>query len=223
MKLKDKNKIIDRYEKRLKELGPVQESLGWLKGRQKLRFYVLKNIDNFHESDSVLDVGCAFGDLKQFLIQSGWNGKYIGVDIVPGLILQSRRKYKKIDVRELDILTDDFKEKTDWVFSSGALTSKTFEEDSYDYVEKMLIKMFEICQKGVSVNFCSPNVTFQSEVNFHPNFDKILKIASSITRRFSLIHDYMPYEFTLYLYKDDILNSEINIFESFEDLHEKLK
>lgn len=223
MEAKDKNKIIDRYEKRLKELGPVQESLGWLKGRQKLRFYVLKNIDHFQKSDSVLDVGCAFGDLKQFLMQCGWDGKYIGVDIVPGLILQSRIKYKKIDVRELDILTEDFKEKTDWVFSSGALTSKTCDEDSYDYVEKMLIKMFEICKKGVSVNFCSPNVTFQSEVNFHPNFDKILKIVSSITRRFSLIHDYMPYEFTLYLYKDDTLNSEINIFERFKDLHEKLK
>ena len=92
MEAKDKNKIIDRYEKRLKELGPVQESLGWLKGRQKLRFYVLKNIDHFQKSDSVLDVGCAFGDLKQFLMQCGWDGKYIGVDIVPGLILQSRIK-----------------------------------------------------------------------------------------------------------------------------------
>ena len=223
MKQKDKNKIISRYEKRLKELGPVEQSLGWLKGRQNLRFYILKNIENFKNNDSVLDVGCAFGDLKQFLHQSGWNGKYTGVDIVPGLILESKKKYKNIDTREIDILNDDFKGNFDWVFCSGALTSKTEQEDSYHYIEKMLFKMYEISNKGVSINFCSPNVTFESNINFHPKFDKILKIVSSITKRFSLIHDYMPYEFTLYLYKDDIVNSDINVFDSFYGLYEKLK
>lgn len=223
MKTKDKNKIIERYENRLNELGPVQESLGWLKGRQKLRFFILKNIDKFNNDDSVLDVGCAFGDLKQFLIQTGWNGRYVGIDIVPALILQAHKKYKNIDARVLDILVDEINDEIDWVFCSGALTSKTEEEDSYSYLKKMLVKMFEISKKGVSVNFCSPNVTFESDVNFHPNFDKILKIVCSITKRFSLIHDYMPYEFTLYLYKDDSVNSNINIFNQFNDLHNTLK
>ena len=33
----------------------------------------------------------------------------------------------------------------------------------------------------------------------------------------------MPYEFTLYLYKDDKVNTDINIFSQFNELHNTLK
>lgn len=222
MKKKDKIKIINRYEKRLETLGPVPESLGWLKGRQKLRFLKLKNIDQFNANDTVLDVGCGFGDLNLFLIENGWKGNYVGIDIVSALINQAKKKNKNLDFREIDILVDYFEEKFDWVFSSGALTSKTEEENTYDYINKMLIKMFQLCNKGIAINFCSPNVSFESKVNFHPDFGKILAIVSSISKRFSLLHDYMPYEFTVYIYKDDNVNSSINIFDRYDDIQKDL-
>lgn len=219
---KDKQKIIERYEQRLREFGPVQKSLGWLKGRQRFRFYYLMNIERFGKNDSVLDIGCAYGDLKDFLLKEGWNGKYCGVDIVPSLIEIAKDKYQGIDARVVDILTEKFDEKFDWVMSSGALTSKT-EDDTYVYFSQMIGKMFEICKKGVAVNFCSPYVEFQSDVNFHPEIPKLLAIVTSHTKRFVLRHDYMPYEFTLYMYKDDAVNADANIFESENEIYNKYK
>lgn len=223
MEDKDKKKIIERYEGRIKEFGPVQKSLGWLKGRQRFRFLYLKQIERFVNNDSVLDVGCGYGDLKDFLLREKWNGKYTGVDIVPKLIEIAREKYQDIDARVTDILMDKFEEKYDWVFSSGALTSITEAEDTYVYFEKMLTKMFSLCNKGVSVNFCSPYVEFQSDVNFHPDITKLLQIVTKLTKRFSLRHDYMPYEFTIYLYKDADINKDVNIFSSETTIYETYK
>lgn len=223
MKEKDKQKIINRYEGRLKEFGPVQKSLGWLKGRQRFRFFYLQEIERFSPDDSVADIGCGYGDLFNHLKESGWKGEYVGIDIVPGLIKEAKVKYPKASFLLTDIIEDNYTKKSDWIFSSGALTSKTEEVDSSLHLETMLKKMFSLCNKGVAVNFCSPFVEFESDVNFHPDITKLLQIISKLTKRFSLRHDYMPYEFTLYLYKDSTIYSEANIFKSELDIYKKLK
>ncbi|MBI3500573.1 MAG: class I SAM-dependent methyltransferase [Bacteroidetes bacterium] len=223
MKEKDKKKIINRYESRLKQFGPVQKSLGWLRGRQRFRFHYLKQVTGFEKNDSVLDIGCGYGDLWRHLQQNGWKGKYTGIDIVPGLINEANKRYPKINFRLTDITSGKFNEVHDWVFSSGALTSKTEEIDSHEHIRQMLQKMFALCRKGVSANFCSPLVDFESDVNFHPQFDRILKITSELTKRFVLRHDYMPYEFTLYLYKNDAVNTKSNVFQSEMKLYNQLK
>jgi len=219
----DKEKIVTRYESRLKEYGPVPQALGWFKGRQKFRFHFLAEIDGFQPYDSVLDVGCAYGDLEPFLRSFAWKGDYCGVDIAPGLIKEGERKYPDVDLRVLDIQEEELDRTFDWVFCSGALTSKTAEVDSYKHVKSMLSIMFNLCEKGVSVNFVSPYVDYQSEVNFHPNMSRIIEIMAELTRRFSLRHDYMPYEFTVYLYKEFEISAKANIFNKHWDLYQRLR
>lgn len=223
MEEKDKAKIIDRYEDRLKKLGPVPQALGWLKGRQAFRFHFLAEIAGFGHEDSVLDLGCAFGDLEPYLRSLGWKGLYCGIDIVPGLIAEGKIKFPHLDLRLLDIQNESFAEHFDWVFSSGALTSKTEETDSYDHLQSILGIMFGICKKGVSVNFCSPHVEFQSEVNLHPDLGKLGAIFTGFTQRFCIRHDYMPYEFTAYLYKNDGIYRQANVFDAYEPLYQELR
>jgi len=223
MEEKDKQKIIERYEGRLKMYGPVQKSLGWLKGRQRFRFHYLEEIRGFLKKDSVLDIGCGYADLSRHLLENNWKGHYCGIDIVPGLVEEAKKKYPNADVRLFDITQQQLGEQFDWVFSSGALTSKTESIDSYDHLETMLRAMYKLCRKGVAVNFCSPLVEFESDVNFHPDFGKLLGIVTKLTNRFTLRHDYMPYEFTLYLYTDNEINKEANIFASENFYYDKLK
>ena len=219
----DKEKIVTRYESRLKEYGPVPQALGWFKGRQKFRFHFLAEIDGFQPHDSILDVGCAYGDLEPFLRSLSWKGDYCGVDIVPGLIKEGEKKYPNFDLRLLDIQEEKLDRTFDWVFSSGALTSKTAEVDSYKHVKSMLSIMFNLCEKGVSVNFVSPYVDYQSKINFHPNMSRIIEIIAGLTGRFSLRHDYMPYEFTVYLYRESEISRDANIFKKHQDLYQSLR
>lgn len=219
----DKEVIIKRYETRLKEYGSVPKALGWFKGRQCFRFYFLAQIDGVQPEDSILDLGCAFGELYPFMRSLGWHGEYMGVDIVPALIEEGRKRYSDLDLAVMDIQVKQPDRKFDWVFCSGALTSRTAEVDSYEHVKSMLGIMFNLCEKGVSVNFVSPYVDYQSEVNFHPKMSRIIEIIAELTRRFSLRHDYMPYEFTVYLYKELEISTEANIFKKHWDLYQRLR
>ena len=219
----DKSKIIDRYKSRVEDLGYSNKALGWLKNRQKFRFHYLQQILGFEQNDSVLDVGAAFGDLMAHLANTGWKGKYCGIDIVPELISCGKERYAGIDLREVDLQEDQFTERFDWVFCSGVLTSKTEAVDSYDHLAGMLKLMFSLCRKGISVNFLSPIIDFSTDINFHPDFGKLIQIISELTRRFTLRHDYMPYEFSVYLYADDQIDTKVNVFESNKKIYRKLK
>ena len=57
--------------------------------------------------DSVLDVGCGFADLYDHLRGRGWEGRYRGLDIVPGLLDVARRRHPSLDLQEADIATYD--------------------------------------------------------------------------------------------------------------------
>lgn len=220
---KDKKIIIDRYEGRLKEWGPVQKSLGWFKGRQKYRFNFLREIDGLGINDSILDVGCGYGDLSAYLKEMGWKGKYCGIDIVPGLIEIAREKYPDEEFHLIDLQIQKFSKKYDWIFCSGALTTPTTDIDSYIHLEEMLSIFYSICNKGISVNFFSPLVDYVVEGSFHPQFHKLIDIVIKFSKRFTIRHDYMPYEYTLYMYKNDLINKEVNIFEVHNDLYQNLK
>lgn len=223
MNEKDKKIIINRYEERLKKWGPVQKSLGWFKGRQKYRFYFLKEIDNFELNDSVLDVGCGYGDLSAYLKDLGWKGKYCGIDIVPGLIEIARKKYPEEEFHLLDLQIEKFEFNYDWIFCSGALTTPTTDIDSYQHLEEMLRIFYSICIKGISVNFFSPLVDYVVEGSFHPEFHKLIEIVTKFSKRFTIRHDYMPYEYTLYIYKQDNINKEVNIYAAHNNIYENLK
>ena len=223
MHQEDKKTIINRYESRLGKYGSGPQALGWFKGRQRFRFHFLLDMEDFKANDSILDVGCAYGDLEHFLRARDWRGEYEGVDIVPGLIVEGQKKYPHLNLRVQDIQEERPSKIYDWVVSSGALTSKTDNVDSYDHIQSMLRIMFGACRKGVSVNFVSPFIDYVSDVNFHPDLSKIIDIVSQLSIRFTIRHDYMPYEFTVYIYKSSDIETKANIFERHKDLYRDLK
>ena len=101
----DRQDYIARYEGRLKRFGYSPESLGWGRhGRQEVRFSVLAEYAMRNRTASVLDVGCGFADLYDFLRARGWTGLYTGLDIVPGLLEEAHRRNPLLDLREADIV-----------------------------------------------------------------------------------------------------------------------
>src|SRR5690242_20611090 len=90
----------NRYNERLSRLGYSPESLGWGGGkeRQFLRFKILCEI-GIEKDDSILDVGCGFADLYEYLTITGWSGRYTGVDINGKLLELAREVHNGVDVR----------------------------------------------------------------------------------------------------------------------------
>lgn len=211
MKEEDKKAIINRYNERLKIYGYDQRALGWFKGRQPLRFKVLSEIGDLNKC-SILDVGCGFGDLYGFLIKSNLNIEYTGVDINPDLTKIAKEIYPDAHFEVKDIEQENINDNFDWVFASGLFEFKVHDDE---YVQKMLKRMFEISNKGIAADFLSNYVDFKNEDAYYASPEEIFSFCKILSKRVTIRHDYMPFEFCVYVYKDDRVN-ERNVFAEFE-------
>jgi SAM-dependent methyltransferase len=217
VKTEDRLDYVERYEKRLQEFGYSPATLGWgVHGRQEVRFPVLAEYALRMPDCSVLDVGCGFGDLYDFLRNRGWHGHYTGIDIVPGLLEVARERHPGLDVQELDITDDpaslgDY----DFVISSGAFNAALPSGSNEVHIEAGLRSMYGRSRNATCIDFLSSYVDFQKAGAYHTDPNWAFATAKRLTRRVLLRHDYMPYEFSIFLFRDDAI-SERNVFRFVE-------
>lgn len=218
MKPIDRDAYIERYERRLREHGPTPEALGWGKeARQDVRFAVLAAPALVAPESRVLDVGCGFADLYGFLSARGWRGRYTGVDLVPGLLAEARRRHPDLDLRQLDVtssehlqLDGDF----DLAVASGVFNAALEAGDNQGHIRKGLANLLAHAEV-VAVDFLSTWVDFRQDGAWHTDPAWAFETGRGLTRRLALRLDYMPYEFALFLYRDATI-SERNVFAGHE-------
>lgn len=217
--------VLDRYTERVRKHGFSPRSLGWRKGRQEVRFTVLADV-GITDGDSVLDVGCGFGDFARFLRHVGLKASYRGCDINEEVVDLGRKEDESLPLEVRDLEEEPFPDGSfDWVVSSGLFEFLSYgdERKQMEWVRSMLGRMVQTSKKGIAADFLSSYVDYRDETNFHADPREVIKAAKALTRRVVLRHDYMPYEFCLYIYKDDTIN-ERNVFSSFDaTLAEDLK
>ncbi|HWW62936.1 MAG TPA: class I SAM-dependent methyltransferase [Thermoanaerobaculia bacterium] len=200
---RDRLALIARYESRLARHGRTPEALGWGKsGKQEIRFAVLAAAAIAQPESSVLDVGCGFADLYDFLVAHGWRGRYTGVDLVPGLLEVARDRHPQLELRELDITTAQLGAH-DFVIGSGIANTALQHVDELAHVETLIAAMFAHANAMVAIDFLSTWVDFIREGAWHTDPAWALATAHKLTRRVALRHDYLPYEFALFLRRDD--------------------
>jgi SAM-dependent methyltransferase len=219
LKEDDRQDYIEQYESRLRKYGYSPETLGWGKyGRQEVRFSVLTDYALQIRESSILDVGCGFADLYDFLIKKGWQGRYTGIDIVPGLLEVALERHPDLDLRQIDITADSVNlERYDFVIASGMLNAELKVGDNQTHIAKALNSMFQHARVAVCVDFLSTYVEFRKPGSWHTDPGWALSVAKRLSRRVMLRHDYLPFEFALLIFKDDSI-SERNVFQAFESL-----
>jgi len=208
LKKKIYDAIIKHYNDLYKIYGQKPGALGWLKGRQNIRFRVMSEIGKMQNS-KILDVGCGFGDLSLFL-KSKYRIKYLGIDINPKFIEIAKQRNLKTRFQVRDIEKRKFNEKFDWVFAIGT----TNKAGSYEYIENLLSEMLRLAKKGVAMDFMSTYVDFKNSGAFYVSPEKMFKIAKNLSRRVVIRHDYLPFEFCVYIYKNNKL-TENQTFTDF--------
>jgi SAM-dependent methyltransferase len=212
--LKDKQKYIERYTKNYEKYGYDPRALGWRKGRQEIRFQMLTSISDVRNR-SILDLGCGFGDFYDFLVRSGWKGIYSGFEIVPVLAEVARERHPDLDIRLLDVLEDESDEKFDFVLASGVFNARLCSESNEAYIERMLAKMHEMSEIGIAADFVSSYVDYRVEGTYYAEPEMVFKVCKKLSKRVVLRHDYLPYEFAVYVYKDDLVDTKKNVFRKF--------
>jgi len=190
------------YNKMLSEGENDFQKVGWgSKDSQEKRFQVLTEIADI-QFCSILDVGCGLGAFFDYLTRQDYQFRYTGVDINPNMVREAQQRFPEIRFVCADITAESNEldsQSFDYVFLSGALNLSA--DDHATTIQSVIKAMFGLANKGVAINFLSIFSDYFSAGEYYSNPEKMLQFGFDITPRVSLRHDYMPHDFTLYLYK----------------------
>ena len=214
----EKQKVINRYTERFKLHGHSPKTLGWDKGKQDLRYHIL--FDSFDlRGKSILDIGCGFGDALKLIKNRTEEFQFTGIDIVPNFIEKAREA--NINSSNIQFICDDFLShhfgtQFDIIVASGPFNFKLKDQDNLGFIDACMRKAMSLCREGLAFDFLSNQVDFEYEHTFHSDPCAILAMAYQHSRNVVLRNDYMPFEFSLSIAKNDAFSKNDTIFERFK-------
>ena len=197
MKKEQRKRIVDRHRDSLTRYGCHPKALYWSSREiQEIRFRVLAEI-GIESGDSVLDVGCGFGDFKDWITGQGRDICYTGVDLSPDLIRVAREKHPDTalfcgELSDFDFAFGSF----DWVVLSGALNEQLYDEGAYAH--GMIASMFALCREGLAFNLLDARYLRAHDLqSFEP--EEISIYCRGLSPSVELVDNYLSNDFTIYM------------------------
>jgi SAM-dependent methyltransferase len=124
------------YQSAIDRHGATAEGVHWnSQYTQERRFDVLRSfLPDELGAITIVDVGCGFGDLYQYLRrQTHLPGHYIGLDVLEAMVTVARER-TGADIRQLDALVDPLP-MADYYLCSGAMNTLTHYE-TFCFIER---------------------------------------------------------------------------------------
>ncbi len=197
-----KEYLVSFYSKNLMLHGDRPEALRWSPVGQRMRYRVMLDIVPELNGKKVLDYGCGKGDLLGFLKEEGIDAEYAGVDINPDLIALAGKKHPEAVFRVADIEEDTFTdERFDLVFVCGVFNNRV--EGVEDSMKNVLVKLFDRTEEALALNALSSHSDYKgAELNYTSPEELADFVSKNLTPHFVLRQDYLPGDFTIFLYRE---------------------
>jgi SAM-dependent methyltransferase len=201
---------IRRYSERYQQYLHDIKTLGW--GSTEMQEYRFQQAINKLDlsNKSVLDIGCGFGDLFNYLNKNDFPfDKYIGWDINPDLIENTLIKEGNVELDVFDIaLKKPEKQVADIGMMFGLLNWKLEnEEKNFTYSMQLIKNAFEAVSETLVIDFLSTNYYSGYPVEdfvFYHDPAIMIKKVTEISNNFEIVHNYDPIpqkEFMLFIHK----------------------
>lgn len=195
--------IIAFYDRLVRRFGTHPNALDWgSRISQETRFAVLAEVGDLSER-RVLDVGCGLADLYAYLAANGIAVRYTGYDTAPQMLDSAQRRFPDLTMHAVDVARHHVPAaQFDYVVASGLFNLRR--EGAYGYVAAMVEQMYRVCRRGVAFNSLSSRADGLEGGHFLADPSAVLDICLDIAPRCVLRHDYLPHDFTVYLYKQPV-------------------
>jgi SAM-dependent methyltransferase len=186
--------------------GVTVSSLGWRPSSQAVRFEAV--LANFRDRapESLIDVGCGFGDLLTFLREAGWTGAYLGLDLMPEFFEIARERHRldpNASFMAGDVLTQELPARGfDWCVSIG-LCNQQREVGAMAFIEALIARCVSLARRTVLIDFLSTTSDRRRDDLFFSDPADVIFLALRHSRRVVLDHSYMPFEFMLRIRLDN--------------------
>ena len=201
MNLMEKATIIHYHRHRIQKYNSgTVEALGYRgQDSQSKRFATLVEAGDI-SGNSLLDVGCGYGDLKAYLDAHFHGFDYIGIDQMAEFITEARNLYGQrpncyfciADFSIVDLPSADY------VFASGVLGYRCADTNFYF---SMIEKMYRAANKVLAFNMLDVAKFPQHELLTGHDSEKVLAFCKTLSPDVRLIRGYLEDDFTVLMYK----------------------
>ena len=205
-KIPNLDHVKSYFDKRIQEHGASPRGSDWnSETSQNVRFdQLLKVIET--PSFSLLDYGCGYGALADYLELKGFEADYYGYDILESAINTARKTHQD-KARRLFFTDKSQLPICDYTVASGIFNFRG--EQSFevwtDYVLGVLTEFDQLSQHGFASNFLTK---YSDAEKMRPDlyYADPLFLFDFCKQHFSksvaLLHDYRLYDFTIIVRKD---------------------
>lgn len=195
-------KVGEYYTEKIKTHGTSSQGVDW--NGQKSHFLRFEQLVRILQSDckfSILDYGCGFGSLIEFLSSKNYVFEYTGFDISNEMLIHGRKSFPEFRfVNQIDEGNFDF------TIANGIFNVKldTSNEDWKKYIFQTLDEINTFSKRGFSFNVLSSysDQEYMQDYLFYADPLEIFDYCKlNFSKNVSLIHDYNLYEFTILVKK----------------------
>ena len=148
----------------------------------------------------LLDVGCGFADYADYLTARHGKVEYSGVDLSAHMIDLARQRHPDLDLR-LGNVCDLFEpEQFDVVNANGIFY--LLGANAPSLMQTIIRRLFDLSKVAVAFNSLSTWASTHEAGEYYADPLVTLAFCRTLTPWVVLRHDYLPHDFTVYLYKE---------------------
>jgi SAM-dependent methyltransferase len=194
------------YSARVREHGPTPRGVDWNSAEsQQLRFEQLLRVRSDDAPFSIVDYGCGYGALVDYLDAAGATFRYVGFDISQEMTGIACARYDgRADVRFTSAETD--LAPADYCVASGIFNVRLDTPDQVwlGYILSTIERIDRLGRRGFALNALT---SYSDAEKMRPDlyYADPLLLFDHCKRRYSrqvaLLHDYPLYEFSLLVRK----------------------
>ena len=202
--------LATHYAKTFAEFGANSVGVDWgsrEKHQLRLRHMVQHIGVETIRDNSVLDVGCGYGELLSVLDDSFdvKPSNYRGIDPCLPLIEVARHKFP--DYRFDAVALEDFisDKPLQHLLCCGVFTKKLHvaDEDMYGLLDAFFAKAISLSSQTITFNTMSPLCDVRPDELFFPTLDRIMYLIRSHrgyrVQKFNFVTDYLKYEMLVHV------------------------
>jgi SAM-dependent methyltransferase len=192
--------IIKYHNDSIKKFGvDSKEAIGWKdRSNQLARFEALSGSLKINDH-SVLDVGCATGDLLEFLNSKNIKCEYTGIDQVRDFIEFAGDKFNGL--KNVSFLLGDFWSadlgQYDFVLASGALS---YRNSDRQFIYNIIARLYHLCRVTFAFNLLE-NVELKGGGLVAYDKKEIVDFCKKLSADVTLNDAYLDGDFTIVMSK----------------------
>jgi SAM-dependent methyltransferase len=199
-------RVAEFYSTRIKEFGETHDGVDWPSvDRQEIRFVQFERLLPKGESFRLLDLGCGYGALYDWLLARGFRPDYRGIDVSEEMIAHAKRRHEG-DPRCRFETGDHPSAPADYVCASGIFNVKLDAplDQWHRHVVVTVEAMSDTCTRGFAFNMLTSYREPHRKMDHLYYGDPIFWLDECLRKYgpdVALLHDYELWDFTIIVRK----------------------